>query len=81
MFATAKALVLAAKLFAASDASVATAICVEAHGDRASRVEACVCSLETYRCERQGWCSAPDANFEGGYRGLPSPERTVQACQ
>lgn len=79
MFTTAKALLLAARLYAASDSAVAEWECADPGSDQHA---ACVCSLESWRCEAQGWCDREaTAPYEAAPLGLPDVERTEPGCE
>jgi hypothetical protein len=55
------ALVLSLRLLADDSSATAERAC-EAVGQRDSDAwSSCVCELDTWRCEAQGWCSEPEA--------------------
>lgn len=77
MFSTLKALAIAARLLAApvdGGAHVADEICAEHWTPGGDGHAACTVGLETWRCERQGWCDpCESAPYEACESTLPDP--------
>jgi hypothetical protein len=78
-----RSFLLAAKLFAADTTATSQELCIEAgHADGSDSYEMCFCSLETYRCEAQGWCDADEsAPYEAAAQILPSTEIVRAGCE
>lgn len=78
MLATLKMLTLAAKLITATSPDVSAAACDAAWERGSDASEACFCSLESYRCEVQGWCGPSQAD---AVLVLPDVTRVEPGCE